>query len=289
MSLLQSLELQSEEIQADRAPFGPPSPERRSSQTQEPAPAGSFALLGKPAGFLYTRKKLENMLNVSEDEKFKIASFTFDRFSSEPILEFLERQAHFGEEKARNVHRFFSEVGLISFDISKRRESPENEAISTIRSNHCWSDVMYWDCHICAGYAATKIPEWSKNIFGFVDQKHPWKKTGEVHTLLHSFNANDQLEFIDPSVEARCRQEMWWAERHKWDKPRVVFEDFSSYTGVIIPLNVVNDILYPEPDRYIGPWRYFNRKIFIDREKTEWFIYVVKNDGQGWIYEGPPE
>jgi hypothetical protein len=68
--------------------------------------------------------------------------------------------------------------------------------------------------------------------------------------------------------------------------PQATIEDTSYYFGTRIPLSVI-EILFKSnpkyPESMPNLWGYLKNTIFIDREKTHWFIDVVNNNGQGFV------
>lgn len=221
-------------------------------------------------------------------KEFKVASFSFERDPEEDIFVFLERQAFYGSDVAKNLHRFFMETDLTRFDISKRQSFSAHPNARTIRSGCTNIEEGGWSCHIAAPFLATQGAGWERFYFGFASQN---LRTGtEVHTMLHSFNADEEGNFVDPHYESVCDHESWWwktyGQSQGLQKPRVSLEDFHSYVGVSIPLNVARSILYISSSTKGNFWGYANRKIFHDHWKTNWFIDVVNSGGERWKYEG---
>jgi hypothetical protein len=74
-------------------------------------------------------------------------------------------------------------------------------------------------------------------------------------------------------------------EERKQKGPRATIEDTSFYFGTVIPPFIL-EVLFKSnpkyPESMENLWGYLKNKIFIDEEKTSWFIDVVKNDGSGF-------
>jgi len=222
-----------------------------------------------------------------EKHEFQLGSFSFYRDREEHPLDRLEKEAFFNQEVAKNVHRFFREIELITFPIEKRRLCPDGPVYSKVYWYECMEDCSPWSCHISAPYVATRT-EWNRCVFGFAGQNVRGQEN--VFAMLHSFNTNEYGDFIDPTFEAASIQEASWARIHKWERPRLTLDDFHSYTGVVLPIEVVSDILWSRPGihSYGNLWGYLLKRIFHDREKTDWFIGVVNGGGYSWQYEEDP-
>ncbi|MEZ4210691.1 MAG: hypothetical protein R3B39_00090 [Candidatus Paceibacterota bacterium] len=216
---------------------------------------------------------------------FDTSSFSFDRQKDEEVLDFLERQNFYNMDLVKNVHIFFRKTNLLRFDISDRKPLDETPEVKKVYSRVNDPEVP-WTCHIAASYLAINSKQWSSHIFGFVSQN---LRDDEVHTMLHSFNAGNGKEFLDTKNQSRCDYEEYWVEKYGKkqgiEKPRFTISDLHSYIGVRIPQNVTKDIFGDDPNRQENFWGYVKYKIFHDEEKTEWFIDVVNNNGEGWVHE----
>lgn len=220
---------------------------------------------------------------------FDTSSFSFDRQQDEDAFGFLERQGFYGMDLVKNVHTFFQGTRLIRFGVTDRKtldDSPEARKVFS-KVNDLESP---WTCHIAAPYLAMNSQRWKNHVFGFVSQDVRGNKKG-IHTMLHSFNAGENNEFVDPVCEGSCAYEEYWVQKYGKrsgiEKPRYAISDFHSYLGVRIPINVTRDIFGYEPNRQGNFWGYVKYNIFNDYWKTMWFIDVVNSGGEGWIYEPP--
>ena len=217
------------------------------------------------------------------------SSFSFDRQEDEDALGFLDRRSFYGMDLVKNVHTFFQETNLQRFNVSDRRSLDDSPEVRKVFSRV--NDPEFpWTCHIAAPYIAINSQRWSSHVFGFVSQDISENKKG-VHTMPHSFNSDGNNEFVDPKCESSCIYEEYWVQKYGksrgFDNPRFTMSDFHSYIGVRIPKNVTRDIFGDNPNRQGNFWGYVKYNIFYDYWKTMWFIDVVNNSGEGWVYDPP--
>ncbi len=217
-------------------------------------------------------------------EDFDISSFNFFQpLEKTDILEFIKEKEFFDNDIVKNFHYLFSNVSVVVFEDSKKKHCVEDDVFNKIQGNVCWSEENVWTCHIAAPYYALCKVEYNC-VFGFARQKNEGSKI--TNTFLHSFNCSGD-EFIDTTIQSRDNQQKYWVEIKSIPKLRFLFENLVSYTGVVIPKNILNDVLYSTIQEGItgNLWWYIKNKVLCSEEKTTKFIEVLNNNGVGWVYE----
>ena len=217
-------------------------------------------------------------------DDFDLSSFNFDQpLEKTDILEFIKEKEFFSRDIVKNFHYLFSNVPVLSFEDSKKKSCVVDEVFNKIQGQVCWSEENVWNCHIAAPYYAIHNIDYNC-VFGFARQKNEGSKI--TNTFLHSFNSIGN-DFVDATIQSRDNQQKWWVEKKSIEKPSFLFEDFVSYTGIVIPKNILNDILFSRIQEGItgNLWRYIKNKVLCSEEKTNKFIAVLNNNGNGWVYE----
>jgi hypothetical protein len=214
------------------------------------------------------------------DCDFDLSSFSFEiKTENEEVLDFIKSKNFFDNEIAKNLHYFFTQLPIIVFANENRRACAKDDPCFEVIENHvCWSDAEIWSCHIAAPYFSVMNPDWDC-ILGFAQQA--MRKSNAINVFLHSFNCLG-LDFIDPTVQARCNQEIFWTEKKKIPAPRLRAEDINFYFGVKMPKNIIDDILRGDRNNL---WGYLKDKVFYSFKKTEEFVEIVKNQGIGWKHD----
>ncbi len=232
--------------------------------------------------------------------RVKVRSVSFDRPSSEiSVLDFIASQNFFESPEVRQLHRFFSEVGMTQFSDANRRTFVGHDLYEKLYYE-CRTGDICWVCYHSASFMSLKCDEYRNFVFGFADQYNGTKENPSlINSFLHAFCANENVEepkFVDANIELACIDMREQFDRHKREcrnvncarkRPDLVMEDFRSYSGTIIPRQVVDDIFNMplKQDRGHGSfYAYLKQTVFNDNDRTSWFIDVVKNDGKGWEY-----
>ncbi len=217
-------------------------------------------------------------------EDFDISSFNFDQpLEKTDILEFLKEKDYFDNDIVKNFHYLFSNVPVIAFEDSKKKLCVEDDVFNKIQGHVCWSEENVWNCHIAAPYYAIHSIDYNC-VFGFARQKS--EGSNITNTFLHSFNSSGD-EFIDTTIQSRDNQQKYWVEIKSIPKLRFLCENIVSYMGIVIPTDILNDILYSRIQEGItgNLWWYIKNKVLCSKEKTTKFIEVLNNNGIGWVYE----
>lgn len=229
---------------------------------------------------------------------FTTGSCSFDLEPGESAFSHLEQQDYYGHDRIRRMVAFLHEVGIVHFDITKLCEIENENACARKLMRYCNpfdESEIGWDCHQASSYMALRESEanlrWTRLFFGFVYQKFPG--SNRLYCMLHSWVADEQLFFVDPKLQANCDDERHLVTRlqarGEWldlKRPRIILGDFYGYHGVEIPLIVARDALQEVTDKSYGHlWRHLNRHIFITDIGATWFTNVVKNGGEGWVYQ----
>lgn len=218
--------------------------------------------------------------------------------SQDPI-EHLVANDYYEDPRIKRLVHLFQSVGLVQFDMQKlvpEERSYRGYSKAQAYCNPLDEGCLTWYCYQAATYVAreeTKVEgRWRDMYFGFATQHVNGQQ--ETHTFLHAWVADGNRCFIDPCFQAACDDQKEIYDRMKarggWinmSRPRVIMGDLLAYRGVEIPLNVAVDILAEVPDKSYGNfWGYLIKNILVSDDKTNWFIDVVKNGGNGWAYEG---
>jgi len=240
---------------------------------------------------------------LTKDASFRVSTkrVSFER-PLDPVvdvLNYLRSQDFFGDLGIAQLHRFFSEVGMIRFDNTNRRTIVGHELYGRLY-HECREGDTYWSCYTSASYMSLRCDEYHNCVLGFVDQHSVRDEDLTViNTFLHGFCANDNVEvpkFVDADNELACIDMEAQFKRHRQTctavecqrkRPTLLLEDFRSYCGVIIPRQIVDDIFHMPIRQDDGPgnlYGYLKRSVFNDHDRTSWFIDVVQNGGKGWEY-----
>jgi len=218
-------------------------------------------------------------------DDFDLSSFNFNQpLEKTDILEFVGERQFFQRDVVKNFHYLFSNVPVLNFEDSSRITCEVDEVYNKVGVKLLWTEEPgAWSCHIAAPYYTIHKPEYTC-VFGFARQilSNPYW----TNTFLHSFNAK-QNEFIDLTLQVRIDQEKYWINNNKLDKFSIAPENVVSYMGIVIPKNILNDILYARNEEGItgNLWGYIKNKVLCSQEKTTKFIEVLNNNGAGWQYE----
>lgn len=234
--------------------------------------------------------------------KVNVRAVDFERLCepNKSALDYLVEKEFFHDEKVKQLHRFFSEVGMRTFDTRNRMSFDPDNLLYTKVFYECEDGDIRWDGHLAASYVSMNWGEYNQHILGFVDQNVfavRDQNNSVINTFLHSFCANldsNLKRFIDPKMD--CTTD-YWAERFSprpasngylaISRPCITMKDLHSYIGVVMPRQIVYDIFHGPLKQGRGYgilWGYLRDAIFNDYDRTTWFIDVVKNGGKGWEY-----
>lgn len=213
-----------------------------------------------------------------------LSSFNFDQpLEKTDILEFIKEKEFFSRDAVKNFYHLFKNVPVLKFEDSAKKLCVEDDVFNKIQGLVCWSEENVWNCHIAAPYYAVCNNNYDC-VFGFARQKN--EGSNITNTFLHSFNSIGN-DFVDATIQSRDNQQKWWIEKKSIVKPSFLFENFVSYTGIVIPKNILNDILFSRIQENItgNLWGYIKNKVLCSEEKTNKFIEVLNTNGTGWVYE----